>query len=227
MLKSKRFFVHMLVIVMAFSLTSCFHMAEEIFFRKNGSGNYSFTLDMSKVASMMEMMGGNNEEMDAAMAEMVREFEKTRDEMAQLEGISNVKMEADKKKLVFTTSYDFEDLAALNRGMNRFFNHDKEVELEPIEFFTYSGGKLIRTNKDIMADALTEAMNDDQQVDMDMSTVFADVYFETTLKFERGYKKVSNEAYTAPNKNEIRFKKFLFNDRDLKKSIGVSVTTKM
>ena len=217
----------MLVIVMAFSLTSCFHMAEEIFFRKNGSGNYSFTLDMSKVASMMEMMGGNNEEMDAAMAEMVREFEKTRDEMAQLEGISNVKMEADKKKLVFTTSYDFEDLAALNRGMNRFFNHDKEVELEPIEFFTYSGGKLIRTNKDIMADALTEAMNDDQQVDMDMSTVFADVYFETTLKFERGYKKVSNEAYTAPNKNEIRFKKFLFNDRDLKKSIGVSVTTKM
>lgn len=227
MLKSKRIFVHLLVITMAFSLTSCFHMAEEIFFRKNGSGTYKFTLDMSKVANMMEMMGTNNEEMDQAMSEMTLEFEKSVDKMTQLEGLSNVQMNMDKKTLVFTTSYDFDDLAALNRGMNQFFNSNREGHIDPIEFFSYSRGKLIRSDKDLMGDALTEAMNDDTQVDIDMSTVFADVYFETTLKFERGYKNVSNEAYATPDKKQIRMKKYLFNKRDQEKSIGVSVSTKM
>ena len=78
MLKSRRLFVHLLVIFMAFSLTSCFHIAEEIFFRKNGSGTYQLTFEMSRVARMMEMMGGSNAEMDASLDEMYQEFDKVK-----------------------------------------------------------------------------------------------------------------------------------------------------
>lgn len=76
MFRRKRLFIHLLVIFMAFSFTSCFHIIEDIFFQKDGSGTYSITVDMSQIANMMAAMStGDDKEMNEAMSGMVSEFE--------------------------------------------------------------------------------------------------------------------------------------------------------
>ncbi len=227
MLKGRRLFVHLLVIFMAFSLTSCFHIAEEIFFRKNGSGTYQLTFDMSRVASMMEMMGGSNAEMDASLDEMYREFDKVKKRMESVEGITNARQEIDKKTMTLTTAFDFTNLKALNGGMSEMFNDPNNPGFEPHDYFTYSGGKLVRSGKDDLSQAIAESMSGNESPDMDPEILFADVYFESTLKFERSFKDFSNDAYYSPDKNTLKWKKYLFLRKEQDKSVGLTVKTKL
>ena len=227
MLNSRRLFVHLLVIFMAFSLTSCFHIAEEIFFRKNGSGTYQLTFDMSRVASMMEMMGGSNAEMDASLDEMYQEFDKVKRRMEAVDGITNARQEIDKKTMILTTTFDFASLKALNGGMSEMFNDPNNPGFEPHDYFTYSGGKLVRSDKDDLSKAIAESMSGNESPDMDPEILFADVYFESTLKFERGFKDFSNDAYYSPDKNTLKWKKYLFLRKEQDKSVGLTVKTKL
>lgn len=227
MFKRSRLLTHLLVIFMAFSFTSCFHIIEDIFFQKDGSGTYSIVVDMSQIANMMELMGsGDNKEMEEAMSGMVSEFEMVKKRMEALNGVSNVKQEVDKETLIFSTSFDFDDLKALNLGMSEYFMDREGGQTETHTFFTYRQGKLVRSDKDLMSEALLEATQEEGDQSIDPEVVFSDVYFETKLRFARGYRAFSNEEYQTADKNTLTWKKYLFNPKDKEKTVAVSVTTR-
>ncbi|GEM_PF-1920885 len=227
MFRRKRLFIHLLVIFMAFSFTSCFHIIEDIFFQKDGSGTYSITVDMSQIADMMAAMGtGDDKEMNEAMSGMVSEFEMVKKRLEALGGVSNVKQEVDKEMLVFSVSFDFDDLKALNLGMSEYFMDRQGGQSETHTFFTYSKGKLVRSDKDLMSEALLEATQGEDDQGIDPAVMFSDVYFKTKLRFARGYRAFSNKEYQSEDENTLTWKKYLFNPKDKDKKVNISVTTR-
>ena len=224
----KRIFIHVLVILMAFSFTSCINIVEKLFFKKDGSGTYTLTIDMSKVAGMMAMMGEENEEMAGAMSELNAGFEKSKNKMEQVDGITNVVQDVDEKNLIVSVSFDFEDVDALNRGISEYTHGDKPGAPEQHVFFTQKKKTLTRTSLNLITEGLKEGMGAglDGAEDMDLSMILADMYLEHIIEFDRNIKSYSNEEYSKTDPKTISWRKYLFNKDDEGKSIGVTVKTK-
>ncbi|MGF1532330.1 MAG: hypothetical protein ACFCUI_01400 [Bernardetiaceae bacterium] len=99
-------------------LTACFEIKEEIKLRKDGSGNYAFTLDMSQLVTMAEAFREESEE-DSPSNKLL---EGTAGSFAKLEGIrgiSNVQETTDEEAGVLSVSFDFRDMDALNEAFRK------------------------------------------------------------------------------------------------------------
>lgn len=223
---SKKLLVNILVIAMACSFTSCISIIEKVFFKKDGSGTYSMTLDMSQVSSMLSMLGEDQKpaEMDEAFKGMDEGFEKSRAKLEAIKGISNIQQEMDKKTLVYTVSFDFKDVNALNNGLNEYFAD--EENRKDYTLFTQDKKRFSRTSEDRFAKALNEGLGAGEDPDFDPAIFMADAYFESVLVFERDIRSISNEDYKRDGDRRITIKKFFFNESDADKDLAVTVKVK-
>lgn len=222
----KRILVNLLIIVMAFSFTSCINIIEKVLFKKDGSGTYSMTVDMSEIAAMMSMFSENDEKdgMDDALKGMNEEFEKTKARLSDITGVSNVRQEANKEELTYTMAFDFKDLSALNDGLNGFFvNQQDETEHT---FFTQKKKTYTRTAYNRLTQALSEGMNAEGAQDMDLGALFGDAYYETIIEFERSIKSHSNKDYRLDGNHKLSWKQALFSKDNAQKTIEVTVKVK-
>ncbi|MCE7992276.1 MAG: hypothetical protein HEP71_09860 [Roseivirga sp.] len=221
----RRILINLLVIVMAFSFTSCINIVEKVFFKKNGSGTYTMTLDMSKVANMLTMFGEDEmTEMEDAMNGMNEGFEQAKAKLEGVTGISNINQEMDKKTLTYTMAFDFRDVDALNDGLNRYFaNEDDNGEYT---YFTSKKKQFTRTSMDRFSKALNEEMASSEDSHFDPAILMGDAYFESILIFEKDIKSHSNTDYKKDGNRKISLKKFFFNKISEGKSLAVTVKTK-
>jgi hypothetical protein len=211
---------------MACSFTSCISIIEKVFFKKDGSGTYSMTLDMSQVSNMLTMLGEDQKpaEMDEAFKGMNEGFEKSRAKLEGIKGISNIQQEMDKKTLVYTVSFDFKDVNALNNGLNEYFAN--EENRKDYTLFTQDKKRFSRTSEDRFAEALNEGLSVGEDTEFDPAIFMADAYFESVLVFERDIKSFSNEEYKRDGDRRITIKKFFFNKNDADKDLAVTVKVK-
>lgn len=222
----RRILINLLVIAMACSFTSCISIVEKVFFKKNGSGTYTMTLDMSKIASMMTMFGEDDQtnEMEDAMNGMNEGFEQAKAKLEGVAGISNINQEMDKKTLTYTMAFDFSNVDALNEGLNRYFaNEDDNGDYT---YFTSKKKEFTRTSFNRFSKALNEEMNSDEDSDFDPAVLMADAYFESILIFEKDIRSYSNSDYKKDGNRRISLKKFFFNKDHEDKSLAVTVKTK-
>lgn len=222
----KRIFIHVLVIFMAFSFTSCISIIEKVFFAKNGSGTYTLTVDMSKVANMMAMLGEDNEELNSSMGELTSGFDKAKAKIEAIDGIYNVRNDINKENLIITISFDFENAEALNRGISQYTHGDKPGPVEQYVFYTQKKKTITRSSVDLISEALGSALEEQGGADMDLSAILSDMYLENVIEFERNIKSYSNLEYSKEDPKTITWRKYLFNKNDEDKSIGVTVKTK-
>lgn len=94
------------VMLTASVFTSC-TIVHSIHFREDNAGDYSMKLDMSLGASLMgDSIGGNQ-------SEMLGDFDKLVDQIREIPGIANVKLESPSAGVI-EISYGFDGLASLN-----------------------------------------------------------------------------------------------------------------
>lgn len=222
----RRILINLLVIAMACSFTSCINIVEKVFFKKNGSGTYTMTLDMSKIASMMAMFGEDDQtnEMEEAMNGMNEGFEQAKAKLEGVAGISNINQEMDKKTLTYTMAFDFSNVDALNDGLNRYFAN--EDDNRDYTYFTSKKKEFTRTSFNRFSKALNEEMNSDEDPGFDPAVLMADAYFESILTFEKDIRSHSNKDYKKDGNRRISLKKFFFNKDHEDKSLAVTVKTK-
>lgn len=222
----RRVLVNLLVIAMACSFTSCINIIEKVFFKKNGSGTYTMTLDMSQIASMMSMFGEGEQmdQMDEALSGMNEGFDQAKTKLEGITGISNIQQEMDKETLTYTMGFDFTNVEALNDGLNRYFAN-KEDNNE-YTYFTQAKKKFTRTEHDRFSKALNEQLNSEKDAEFDPSALMGDAYFETVLVFEKDIKSFSNSDYKKDGSRRISLKKFFFNKNQADKTLQVTVKTK-
>ncbi len=96
-------------------LSSCVNVNEKIYIKNDGSGSYQLDMDMNGIIEMMQSMDElQGDSLQDAMVEQAKE----KSEYADIPGITNAKNSYDKSSNVFSTTYEFSNLSALNVSWN-------------------------------------------------------------------------------------------------------------
>lgn len=219
-----RCFTYLLVVVMALSLTSCINIIEKITFNKKGGGTYSITIDMGEMVKMIQMMGGGDSDDDSLLDSLNSGFDEFKNRFEAIEGISNARLEVDKETYEITTLYDFENLEALNSALSQYY----QVDDQPVEdkvFFTRNKKQLVRIDESAFTAAMQEQLKG-QGMDIDLSAILGDMYYESILTFQNKIKKVSDSDYQKLDSKTISLKYYPFKEDDADKSLAVKVRLK-
>ncbi|MBX2893064.1 MAG: hypothetical protein KF734_19295 [Saprospiraceae bacterium] len=225
------------------ALTGCLHIIEEVTFKDKGNGNYSMTLDMSEMKGMMDMFKGmasdstENEDApameDNSMAQMGQEISGVASTLKGIQGITNVVEINDTASFKFGYSFDFADIAALNRAL-KVVNKDK-YDSKVDEVFKFNGKNFERLSAGDMGaeikKALSESEDEGGEDSMDMmKMMFADMSYKQIYHFpDREIKKSSNDLTQLSNNNHtltITLKPFDEEQKNKKASVATEVKLK-
>ncbi len=216
------------VMIMSLFLQSCFEIKEIITINKDGSGNFTMSIDMSEVKEMVEnFSGGKNDDKGSPLAEMQEEFEATREKLAIIEGISNINFVTENEGYVISTGFDFNNIDALNRGMNVVYEDENEDGTQT-EYYKLKKKIFERTLSHNLLDQLKEEMGsgDIGAEGMDLATIFSDVAYVNVVTFtDRKVKKTSSdEIKISDDGSTMTLKRFIFRkDADLSMDYKVKV----
>lgn len=242
--------------VSALTLTGCLHLIEEVTFKNNGSGTYKMTIDMSEMKGMMDMFKGMGEEgqeagdeettsdeapdmdggggdEDNGMAQMGAELSAVAQSLKGVSGLTNVTEINDTTTFLFGYSFDFADVAALNKAMKIINKEKYDSKVE--EVFRYKGGNFERLATADLGEqikkSLAEAGDEDESGSMDMvSTFFADMTYKQVYHFpDAQIKKSSNTLSEVSNDGKtlsITLKPFDEEQQKKKASVGTTVKLK-
>lgn len=109
-----------LILVIFSSMTSCFVVIDEINLKKDGSGEFLFTVNMSKSKTKLESIMLLESFRDHEIPSK-EDVEKYIDDLALFlqnsEGLSNVKRTIDFEKFIFTIGFDFKSVDNINKAI--------------------------------------------------------------------------------------------------------------
>lgn len=244
----------------ATALTGCLHIIEEATFRNNGSGSYKMTLDMSELKGMMEMMKGMGGDMPGAetgdstnlsdggdftppppppapeedpMGGLSEQFAGVADLLSKVDGISNVLEIKDTSTFQAGYSFDFANIAALNRAL-KIVGKDK-FESKNEETFKFNGKNFERLNVgDISAEFKNAMSGGDEseeaegQADM-MKMFLADMSYKQIYHFpDRKVKKSDNKfGEVDGDGHTLTIKLKPFDEEQQKKKASVAAKVKL
>lgn len=225
----KKFFTIALVLIISLSTSSCMNFFEKIFFNANGSGTYTFTLDMSELKSLAEMTGE-----DISSATIKDEMNLDDNEMLQklssIEGISNVSTEFDDDNFSLTLGFDFNDINALNVGMSTYLADTTKSEIEMFEFFSMKKKTITRSDINPTLDTFQQTMSDQAEGEEAglamMKMMFSDLHYSSEITTARKIKSFSNQGYESKGDNSISWIFYPFKNDNTKKDISVVLKTK-
>ncbi len=241
------------------ALTGCLHIVEDVTFHDKGNGTYKMTLDMSEVKSMMESMKGmvpdsasakpdSTAIMDGAMGAMSNEQDNSMGQMGEqlatvmttlkgVEGITNIVEKNDTTTYVFGYSFDFADVAALNRAL-KIINKDK-FDSKTDEVFRFTGKAFERLSTGDIGGEMKKALAENEgeggdsegaESSMDMmKMMFADMTYQQVYHFpDRQVKKADNTlAELTDDNHTISITIKPFDEEQAKKKVSVATVAKL
>jgi len=238
------------------ALSSCLHIIEEVTFRSNGSGNYKMTLDMSEMKGMMDMfkgMGDTTGDMEGDSTSITGEgdFSPSPDVAVEdpmgglgeqmssvaamikgIQGISNIVEIKDSSNFNFGFSFDFADVATLNRAL-KIINKDK-YDTKVDEVFRFNGKSFERLNVGNLGAEMQKAMmsgeEDDAEGGMDMFKMFlADMSYKQIYHFPDRVVKKNNNKFGDIGNNGHTLSVTLkpFNEEQINKKASVATKLKL
>lgn len=263
-MKNFRNYLLAIIATASLALTGCLHIIEEATFKNNGSGTYQMTLDMSEMKGMMDMFKGmagdsaaigmngdstsiqgegdytppsedNGNAMGDPMGGLGEQLSSIAVTLLQgVDGITNVVEIKDTSNLNFGYSFDFVDVAALNRAL-KIINKDK-YESNVNEVFRFKGKSFERLAAGDLGEEMKKAMmensgEEEEEGSMDMVKMFlADMSYKQIYHFpDRTVKKsdnkqgeVSDEGHTLT----ITLKPFSEEQQKKKASVAAKVKLK-
>lgn len=232
------------------TLTGCLHIIEEVTVRNNGAGTYKMTLDMSEVKGMMEMLKTMSPDssmtdstgapvaaapsQDNQMAQMGQELSGVSTTLKGVQGITNVTEMNDTAGFQFGYSFDFVDVAALNRAL-RIINKEK-YDSKTEEIFKLKGKSFERLSSGDIGAELKKALAENEGESEDgggnaemMQMFFADMTYKQVYHFpDRTVKKSTNElSEVSDNGHTLTITLKPFSEDQQKKKITVATAVKL
>jgi hypothetical protein len=213
-MKIKKIVLAALVI---FSLSSC-NVYRTINFNADQSGTMENKVDMSSMMSLMNENGGGSNPM-GSMGDL-KELEKTKGDLSNVPGISNVQVNYDTTGII-TTSYNFNSIEALNTALNSGFSSQNmmmgmgQEGQQGISNMKYKGKKFTWTEIDKKTlKKMQSGESKDQMAQMDM--MLASSKMNTTITFPTAIKNVSYKNASITNDRTLNYemsvKEFLSKD---------------
>ncbi|MGB3007084.1 MAG: hypothetical protein WBC06_11275 [Chitinophagaceae bacterium] len=203
---------NLLFIAIAFMITGCWEVTEEITINKDGSGTYVNKLDISKYIEQYETLSA----MDSSNKQMIPDFKKALDSSFRLvvlkykliKGVSSAKLDTSITNL-YTISFNFSDVDVLNMALDS----DKKEKTEK-ELYSWSKGTLVRKGGGVnMIDELTETEGEQNEL---MDSYTSEMHYKLIYHLPGAVKKMSNDnALLSDDKKTVTLET---NFNDVKKN---------
>lgn len=233
-----------LLAVCVLTLSSCFHIIEEVTFRDSGKGSYSMMFDMSDFKNIIAMLqnmapadssGGQTAQMPVMQGNPIG---KEQGGMAVLlkdmKGISNILEVTDSTNLKFGFTFDFEDVTSLNKALKTFQTGQTSDGQE--DTFKFDGQSFERRGANDFVEAMKKNMsenksegNQDSPKGMDMAMFkmfFGNMSFKQIYHFpDREINERDNSSgNVSEDKHTLNIVIKIFDEEPQKKK-GNSITT--
>ncbi|MFN4080339.1 MAG: hypothetical protein ACK4NS_05520 [Saprospiraceae bacterium] len=234
-----------LLAAIALSATGCLNIIEEVTFKKDGSGSYKMTIDMSQVKSMMDVLKGMNTEGegegedeqagedpagDESMANLGAELSNVAASLRKIPGLSNIKEIQDTSVYLFGYSFDFAGQESLNKAL-KVINKEK-YDTKTEEVFKFKGKSFERLNSgDIGAQlqkTLADAEDDEENMEM-IKMFFSEMTYQQIYQFpDMVVKKSSNKlSEISNNGHTLSITLKPFDEEQQKQKAGVATQVKL
>ncbi|MCC6460128.1 MAG: hypothetical protein IT260_06640 [Saprospiraceae bacterium] len=233
------------------SLTSCLHILEEVTVKKDGSGTYKMTLDMSEIKSMMEMFKGmapdslsgdstgvdmeiDSDSGDNGMSEMGQQLSGVASSLKGISGLNNVKEINDTTSFNFGYSFEFANVDALNKAM-KVINKEK-YDSKVDEVFKFNGKSFERLATGDLGEEIKKALAENEGEDADaeggmemMKNFFTDMTYKQVYHFpDREVKKSSNSlSELSDNGHTLTITLKPFDEEQQKQKVNVGTVVKL
>ena len=179
----------LLAAIFIVGLTGCITIEEQYSFKKNGSGTMTYVLDMREMGEMLKNLGdGEKKEDGGDMGQL--SINGHADALKSIAGVSKVKLDT-RTEWVQKLSFNFADIAALNRALNTLMPDSNNTAHE---FFRWEDGTLVRnTNNYVhqmsstMASEAAEGEDEEDGEDsgFDMSSMLGMMKYKYSFKFQQ------------------------------------------
>jgi len=194
------------LLILVFSLTSCIEIFDEISLKNDGSGTFSYKINLSssklKVNSILALDSLDGKKVPS-INEIKERINKYKELFAKKEGISNVKTEINFNEFILKFQCDFTSVNALQKAIKDVFEEEsKSKTLKEIEtnWLVWENNKLSRSVPSITQDFTSRLKRED------LEALKNGKYFSIT-RFEKPIEKFDNPQSTvSPNKLNILVK---------------------
>jgi hypothetical protein len=177
-------------------LSSCFDLREKIYLKKDGSGTFSFTIDLAQSKLFLDMAKKFSDSDQASpTANLNSSFDKSKEELEAIKGITNVRPISDEKNYIFGIQFDFANISALNLALEKALIKDDKSKSSFVKY-QFNKGQLERVEIVNIKERIISEANQDSKVKnagFNPSNLFFDVNYITTYSFDTKIKEVSNE----------------------------------
>jgi hypothetical protein len=219
-----------IIIFLTICLTSCFDLKEKIYIRKDGSGTFTFTVDMGQSKMLLDMakrMSGDDK-LSSPTNNINNSFDKGKSDLEKIKGITNVKSITDENNYVFGVQFDFANIEALNKALEKTLKKDETKGGGSYVEYRWRKGELERLEKTNMKEKILTEVKKEKQLEasgFDPSSIFYDVKYSTIFSFENKVKDVSHKGATLSEDGKtVTVVQKLFNDNDKNKNLQNKIT---
>lgn len=206
MINSKKFFTHFSLLIILFSLSSCFEVIEEINMKNNGSGDVLLTINLSqsksKVASIMLLDSVNGHKVPSEK-EIKAKLNEAVVYLRKAEGISNVKSSLDLDNFIATISFSFVNVSKIN-NLTKDILAQQKIKAPNNSYYSYSTANKTFVRK---YEPLSTAKNSFNKLKSKDKEVFKTAKYVSIYRFESPVAKISNSgAIISKSKKAVMFK---------------------
>jgi hypothetical protein len=193
-------------LLLTLSLTSCIEIFDEISMKNDGSGTFSYKINLSssklKVNSILALDSLDGKKVPS-INEIKDKINKYKELLAKKEGISNVKTETNFNEFILKFQCDFTSVLALQKAVKEVFEEEsKSKTLRVIEtnWLVWENNKLIRSIPSVTQDFTSKLKRED------LEALKTGKYFSIS-RFEKPIEKFDNPlSIVSPNKLNILVK---------------------
>lgn len=199
MLKKSSYFILFLITTV---FSSCFEIIEQVYLKKDGSGNFQLILNMSrsktKLNSIIKMKTINGHEVPSR-SEISRKIKEVEREVARTKGLTGVKTSINFDEYIVAISGNFANVSQINTAIKNADQGEhkaKEAKMKSIEF-DLPTGMFSRLNKFSLREDYDKMSTADKEI-------FATASFTSIYRFESTVISVKNKlAKVSPSRQAV------------------------
>ncbi|WP_128755213.1 hypothetical protein [Aquimarina sediminis] len=189
----KKQIAKLLTVIALLSLTSCFEVLEEVNVNKDGSGDFTLTINLSqsksKIKSIMllDSINGHKvpskEDLKEGMIEVVNYLKNS-------EGIYNITKKEDYENYVFSVSCSFKNIKSINNLTKEVLNKQK------VKIGSYNSYKYDNISSEFIKKYSydPELLRQYNKLSNDNKKIFENASYTSIYRFEKEIRSVSNTA---------------------------------
>lgn len=214
----------LILALFSISLSSCFDLKEKVYLKKDGSGTFSFTIDMSQSKLFLDMAKRLSDDQNSSPTRKVHSsFDESKETLEKIKGITNVQSIMDEQNYVFGFKFDFANVNALNEAIAKTIGKDKNNK-DYVQY-RYNKGVFERLEDNILKSKIEGEVKKNEKAEaFSASNIFHDVRYITEFTFESKVKNVDQEkAQISADGKTVTLTQMIFDESAEVKSLKSTI----